>query len=228
LALKSPPAFLLLSLIGLIALLMGRSHKWTALSPVAAIFAILLVTTTMNVYYGVRHVIALFPLLAIVAGYAASHLWQVEGGRRLAARCLLFGLLAWQLASSASAGGDFVAYFNIFAGRDPSRVLVAGCDLDCGQDLIRLSRELRTRKISHVTLALWTSTDMSKTDLPSFEVAQPSRPVSGWFAISLRSLRMGDVFHETYPQNAFDWLSQYQPVQRVGQTILLYHIPGPG
>jgi hypothetical protein len=74
----------------------------------------------------------------------------------------------------------------------------------------RLSTDLRARKVSHVTLALWTSADMSKTDLPPFEVAQPSTPISGWFAISLRSLRMGDVFHETYPQNAFDWLSQYQ------------------
>jgi hypothetical protein len=227
LALKSPPAFLLLSLIGVIALLTGGKQKWTALSPVAAIVGILLATTTTHVYYGVRHVIALYPLLAIVAGYGASYLWQVEAGRRLAARCLLFGLLGWQVASSASAGRDFIAYFNILAGRDPSRVLVEGCDLDCGQDLIRLSRELRSRKVSHVTLALWTSTDMSKTDLPSFEVAQPSRPAAGWFAISLRSLRAGDVFHETYPQNAFDWLSQYQPVQRIGQTVLLYYIPNP-
>jgi hypothetical protein len=225
LALKSPPAFLLLSLIGLIALMTGTRQNWTALSPVGSIIGILLATTTMNFYYGVRHVIALFPLLAIVAGYGASYLWHVEGRRRLAARCLLLGLLGWQVASSASAGRDYVAYFNVFAGRDPSRVLVAGCDLDCGQDLIRLSRELRARKVSHVTLALWTSADMSKTNLPPFEVAQPSTPVSGWFAISLRSLRMGDVFHETYPQNAFDWLNQYQPVQRVGQTILVYYIP---
>jgi 4-amino-4-deoxy-L-arabinose transferase-like glycosyltransferase len=226
LALKSPPAFLLLSLVGVLALL-RRRQKWTALSPVAAIFGILLATTTTHVYYGVRHVIALYPLLAIVAGYGASYLWRVEAGRRLAARYLLAALLACQVASSASAGRDFISYFNFVAEPDPSRLLVEGCDLDCGQDLIRLASELRARKVSHVTLALWTSADMSKTDLPPFEVAQPSRPVAGWFAISLRSLRAGDVFHETYPQNAFDWLRQYQPVQRVGQTILLYHIPDP-
>lgn len=62
--------------------------------------------------------------------------------------------------------------------------------------------------------------------MPPFDVAQPFKPVTGWFAISLRALRVGAVFHETYPQNAFDWLKRYQPVGRVGKTILLYNIPG--
>jgi len=223
--LKSPPAFLLLALIGVIVLWTNRQPKWTALAPIAAIVAILLATTTVKVYYGVRHVIVLYPLLAIMAGYGAFYLWQVEGRRRLAARCLVCGLLIWHIASSVLAGPDFLSYFNVFAGHDPSQVFVAGCDLDCGQDLIRLSRELRSRKVSHVTLALWTSADMSQTDLPPFEIAQPSKPVSGWFAVSLRALRMGELFHTTYPRNAFDWVSQYQPVARVGNTILLYYIP---
>jgi hypothetical protein len=152
-------------------------------------------------------------------------LWPGDGRRRLAARGLLCALLIAQIVSSASAGRDFLAYFNSLAGRDPSKILVQGCDLDCGQDLTLLSRELHARKISHITLAVWTSADMTQADLPSFDVAQPSQPVTGWFAISLRALREGDVFHQSYPQNAFDWLSPYRPVQRVGKTILLYYIP---
>ena len=229
LALKTPPAFLILSLIGLIALLQGRGREWTALSPAAPIAAILLATTMTKVYYGVRHVIVVYPLLAIVAGYGASYLWRIEGRRRTAARTILSILLVSQICSSLSASGDFLAYFNVLAGKDPSKILVAGCDLDCGQDLIRLSKELTARKVSEITLALWTSTDMSQTALPPFHVAQPFTPVTGWFAISLRALRTGDSFHESYPQNAFDWLRSYQPVQRVGSTILLYYIPeAPG
>ena len=225
LALKSPLAFLVLGLIGLIALVQDRARKWTALSPAASMSAILLATTMTKVYYGVRHVIAVYPLLAIVAGYGASYLWQVQGRRQIAARSILSILLVWQIGSSLSASGDFLAYFNVLAGKDPSKIFVAGCDLDCGQDLIRLSKELKARKVSHVTLALWTSTDMSQVDLPTFQVAQASKPVAGWFAISLRALRTGDLFHESYPQNAFDWLKSYQPVQQVGSTILLYYIP---
>ncbi len=225
LALKAPPAFLILGTVGMIALLAHRELPWTALSPAAPIIAILLATTTTKVYYGVRHIIIVFALLAIVGGYGASYLWQVQGRRRLAARALLCGLLVWQIASSVSAGRDFLAYFNFMAGSDPSRIFVTGCDLDCGQDLPLLSEELRARKISHVTLALWTAADMTQTDLPAFDVARPSKPVGGWFAVSLRSLRTGTVFHENYPQNAFDWLSQYQPVQHIGKSILLYKLP---
>lgn len=52
--------------------------------------------------------------------------------------------------------------------------------------------------------------------------------VSGWFAISLRALRFGNSFHTQYPIGAFDWLQAYQPVARVGKTILLDHIPEQG
>src|SRR4030095_4096501 len=92
-------------------------------------------------------------------------LWQRGRHQRLAARCILCGLLIWQVGSSVSAATDFLSYFNFLAGRDPSRTFVAGCDLDCGQDLVRLSRELRARRITQVTLALWTRAGVTKIDM---------------------------------------------------------------
>lgn len=225
LALKSPPAFLLLSFIGFIALAVDQRQDWRPLTPALAALAILLVTTTLKVNYGIRHVIVLFPLLAIVAGYGASRLWQLEGRRRVWGRVLLVTLLAGQLFSTIAARYDYLAYYNVLAGRDPSRLFVMGCDLDCGQDLIRLSRSLHARHISQLSLAMWTSADTDKADLPSFTVPLAYQPVTGWFAISLRSLRAGDVFHQGYPIDAFAWLDRYQPVERIGKTILLYYIP---
>ena len=66
---------------------------------------------------------------------------------------------------------------------------------------------------------------MQRAGLPSFGVLQPSIPVSGWIAISDRSLRLGDVLHEGYGPDAYTWLENYQPLERVGQTIRLYYIP---
>lgn len=68
---------------------------------------------------------------------------------------------------------------------------------------------------------------MSQADLPPFAVAQPFSPVSGWLAVSIRALRMGHVFHKQYPGDAFQWLSKYEPVEHIGKTILLYHLPPP-
>jgi 4-amino-4-deoxy-L-arabinose transferase-like glycosyltransferase len=199
-----------------------REGRWTAMAPAACALAILLVTMPVKYNAGVRHVLVVFPLLAIVAGCGGSYLSQRRG---VWGRVALVALLLWQFVATVRAGGDYIAYFNEFAGRDPSRVMVAGCDLDCGQDLFALANELRARHVSHASLALWTSADMTKMGMPQFDVPQPYQPVTGWFAISLRALRFGDLFHSTYPPDAFAWVSRYEPVARVGKTILLYYIP---
>jgi 4-amino-4-deoxy-L-arabinose transferase-like glycosyltransferase len=233
---KTPVPFLILVVAGLFCFKgLARKGRWTTMAPAACALAILLVTLPVKINYGIRHVLVIFPLLAIVAGYGCSYLWHLnlghlnlghlKGRGRAWGRAALIVLLLWQGVSTVRASADYTAYFNEIAGKDPSRVLVAGCDLDCGQDIFALSRELHQRNISHATLALWTSADMSKMDLPKFDVAQPYRPVAGWFAISLRALREGDLFHSSYPPDAFAWISRYQPVTYVGKTILLYHIP---
>jgi 4-amino-4-deoxy-L-arabinose transferase-like glycosyltransferase len=225
-AVKSPLPFLILAAVGIFSLsTFDAPRRWRALAPALAALAVLLVTMPVKYNAGVRHVMVVFPLLAIVAARGSSYLWHLQGRWRIAARVGLIALLCWQGVSTVRASADFLAFFNELAGTDPSKVMVAGCDLDCGQDLFRLSRELQSRHITHATLAVWTSADPTQMSLPDFDVPQPYRPVTGWFAISLRALRFGDSFHTTYPQGAFDWLNAYQPLGRVGKTILLYHIP---
>jgi len=228
-AVKSPLPFLILAAVGAASLKkFDASRRWRAMAPALAALAVFLVTMPVKYNAGVRHVMVVFPLLAIVAGCGCSHLWNLQGRRRIPARVAMIALLCWQSVSTVRASTDFLAYFNELAGSDPSKVMVAGCDLDCGQDLFRLSREFQARHISHATLAIWTSADPTQMQLPPFDVPQAYRPVTGWFAISLRALRFGNSFHMMYPPGAFDWLQAYQPVGRVGKTILLYYLPEGG
>ncbi|MDP9160783.1 MAG: glycosyltransferase family 39 protein [Acidobacteriota bacterium] len=224
-AVKSPLAFLLLAGAGACGILWCfRREPWHTLAPLASAIAILLVTMPLRYDAGIRHILVIFPLLAIVAGKAAAKLLDIRQWAP-ATRLVLAGLLIWQAVSGFQARGDYLAYFNELGGTDPSKILLTGCDLDCGQDLFRLSDDLRARNIQHFSLAMWSSADVSKTDLPSFDVLQPFQPVSGWLAISARSRILGDVFHDTYPPGAFAWLAPYQPVEQIGRTIRLYHIP---
>ena len=226
-AVKTPLPFLLLCLIGL-CVLFSRALRWTSIAPAAAVLAVFCVTMFVKYNAGIRHVMVVFPLLAVVAGCACGFLWQSPGRWRLLGRSTLVVLLLWQCIASLNAHPDYIAYFNELAGRDPSRVLVTGCDLDCGQDLFRLSRTLHERNISHLNIAVWSSADMSRMNFPAFEIRPPFQPVTGWLAISLRSLRMGDVFHTTYPAGAFSWLDGQKPVEQVGKTIRLYYFPPNG
>ncbi len=221
---KTPLPMLFLCVVGLWAIF-ARPVRWTAVAPVAAVVAILFVTMFVKYNAGVRHVMVLFPLLAVIAAGGAGFLWKAPGKWRLWGRSAVAALLLWQCVSSLAAAPDYIAYFNELAGRDPSKILVAGCDLDCGQDLFRLSRALHDRNISQLHLSVWSSADTSQMDLPAFQTLEPFHPVTGWVAISLRALRLGDVFHTTYPPDAFAWLNQYQPVEKIGKTTLLYYIP---
>ncbi len=223
-AFKTPLPFLLLFLIGLWAIL-KRPARWPAIAPAAATAGIFFITMFVKYNAGMRHVMVVFPLMAVTAGCGCGYLWGLPERWRTWGRGVLVMLLLWQGVSSLRAAPDYIASFNELAGRDPSHVLLGGCDLDCGQDMFRLSKALREMHISQLNLAVWSSADMSQMNLPPFEIPPPHQPVTGWIAISRRALRLGDLFHLAYPPDAFAWLNQQQPAASVGKTILLYYLP---
>ena len=227
LAVRTPIPVLVLGSIGLLGILttVPRERKWQSLAPALSIAAVLVVTMPVKYNAGMRHVLVVFPLVAVLGSAGCWYLWTAPGPRLKFRRLALVGLLAWQAVSTAAASKDYIAYFNQIAGPDPSRVMVKGCDLDCGQDVFRLARELQKRHISQIKLAMWSSADMSQMGLPSFEMMQPFHPVTGWVAISVRSLRFGSEFFEEHPAGSFKWLDKYQPVAQVGRTVRLYYIP---
>jgi hypothetical protein len=216
---KLPIPFLLLSLGGLVHAF--RMPQWTSVAPALAAVVILLITTGVKHDAGLRHILVVIPLLAIVGGEAAARLCQ---HRQPLARIAIFVLLCWLGFSSFRARNDYIAWFNELAGREPARILITGCDLDCGQDMLRLSREVAAKQITQISVAAWTTADLTGLGM-KFHVLQPFEPVTGWVALSVRSEKLGDAFHSTYPPAAFAWLSAYQPVKQIGRTIHLYYIP---
>jgi hypothetical protein len=123
--------------------------------------------------------------------------------------------------------------FNELAGKDPSRILSTGCDLECGQDILRLADIARANHISHLKVAVWSTADLSQMGLPELEVLAPYQSVSGWVALGMRSLRNGDVSLSVdhyrqgtaYQPGAFAWIEGFTPVAMAGKSIRLYYIP---
>ncbi|HLX85017.1 MAG TPA: glycosyltransferase family 39 protein [Terriglobales bacterium] len=223
LAVKAPLALLALWFVGVWAVV--RRRDWVPLAPAIAVVMILIVAISIQYKEGVRHLLVVFPLLAMVAGYGASVLWKSTGKWKLASRIAVVVLIAWQGVASLSAGRDFISYYNELAARDPSKIYFTGCDLDCGQDVYRLAEEARRRNISYLAIAVWSSADIYQMGLPKLEILEPNRPVTGWVAISIRSLKIAQLFHKQYATDSYAWLNQYKPVAMVGKTIFLYYIP---
>jgi len=222
LAVKTPLAFLFLTAIG-VGMVVRRCRgtgNWVPLAPAAAAVTILLIGMTTKIDLGVRLILPIYPLLAVVAGFAAGRLWTLPQHKALG-RAAVVVLVGWQLLSSARAHPDYLAYFNELAGRHPDRVLVDS-DLDWGQDLLRLADALHTRKIDSITMAYFGRAEPDRHNIPQWRELQPYQPTTGWIAISEFKLKTGEY---EPPYRGYAWLEAYEPVAIVGKSIRLYYIP---
>ena len=96
-------------------------------------------------------------------------------------------------------------------------------DLDNGQDLKRLADTLRARGIPALSLAYAGSATVAEHGLPEIHWLEPRRPVKGWVAASVYSIKLGSLGRPGHDD--FAWLERYSPTALVGRSIRLYYIP---
>jgi hypothetical protein len=223
LAVKTPLPFLLLVAAGVVATWrrLSGTERRRHLEPAAIAFAILLVCLPSRINIGLRHVLPMYPFLSVMAGLGAVALWRAPRAI-LPARAMVILLVGWQLVASARTHPDYLAYFNELGGSHPERILVDS-DLDDGQDLKRLADTLRARRVPAVSLAYAGSATVAEHGLPRIHWLEPHRPVTGWVATSLYSLKLGSLDRPGHDD--FAWLDRYRPVAQVGRSIRLYYIP---
>ena len=224
LAVKTPLPLLCGGPVGLWLLARAgwRNRDGWAHAPLVLLVTILAFASAFSrINIGIRHVLILYPLLALGAGYAAWRGWraiQALGNRRraFAMTTLLAAALLWQMSTLLRACPDYLPYFNETVGRHPERVLVDS-DLDWGQDLDRLEDRAAQLKIARLNLAYLGTVDLARESLPPYAVLQRFQPVRGWVAIS--------ALTRASNPSAYAWLDAYRPLERVGKTIDLYYIP---
>ena len=214
-AAKTPIPLLLLGAIGAVRAVI-RPRLRNAIFPLVGIGGPLLVAMLGPVNLGLRHILVIYPFLAILGVYALVWLWQVSGSRTKVRtyRSLATILVIWNIATCIRATPDFIPYFNELAAPYGSQILVDS-DFDWGQDLNRLSAALQQQHIDSVWIAYEGSADLNRHGLPYWQPLLPNQRPSGWIAISEFEVK-------TRPGD-FGWLEKYKPQRIVGKTIRLYH-----
>ncbi len=216
---KTPVGFLILAGCGAFAIVRGfRSSLWqqhlTMIFPVA----IMLVCMSSRLDLGVRHILAIYPLLAVIGGYAMSEFFVLARRTSPAIVVLPVVLVAWAVADSWMTRPDYLAYFNQFARSHPERVL-AESDLDWGQDLYRLSRRLKELRVDHVSIMYFGTAPLENAGLPPYSKLSADVPTThGYVAISVRYLTL-----EYAKNGSFAWLRGCTPQEIVGKSIYLYN-----
>ena len=223
LAVKTPLAFLLLAAVGGYAALKARvvTGAWPALAALFGAFAILCAGIFFTPHNGLRQILAVYPLLAVLAAFGATRLWRAVWRPGLS-KAVVLALVASCAFSSFAAHPDYLPYFNVLARVEPGTI-AADSDLDWGQDLKRLAETCRRRNIDQLHLRYNGSKgiDLSTFPLPEIVELKPDMRPDGWLAISRQSLLLGTGLP---PYDQFSWLAKERPVEEVGSSILLYKL----
>jgi 4-amino-4-deoxy-L-arabinose transferase-like glycosyltransferase len=181
---------------------------------IGAVAAILLVAAPSSLDLGVRYVLPVYvPLTIAAAGAALAMLRSARKRVRVAA----ITLVVWQCAASLIAHPDYFPYFNELAGPRPGWALLDS-NLDWGQDLLRLRRVVRAKKIDKIGIIDTGLHDFAELGYPPSYDVNPWVPSAGWIAVGEHMFRM------TAPDGGFWWLRE-RGYQRVGKSIRLYYVP---
>ena len=225
LATKTPIPLLVLGLPGMVLLARDgwRERDGWRIAPLTLFLTVLVFASGFShINIGIRHVLVLYPFMALGAAYLVVRLWRglrgsTAGPLAIAGSGLLVVLVGWQVLTLWTANPDYLPYFNE-AVAHPEQVLVDS-DLDWGQDLQRLEERAAAIKIPKLNLAYLGTPDLTREPLPPYVPMAPGKPVTGWIAISA-------LAKAHYPKG-YAWLSAYQPIETIGKTIELYYIPPP-
>ena len=202
----TPIAFLILAAAGAVMLI--RTPRWyLALLPLAVLVPA--IVSRMNL--GIRHVMPMYPLLAILAGYAAVTI------RR---HWVVVLLVAWQLVTTTLAHPDYLGWTNELRLLHPDPIALDS-NLDWGQDALPLARKCRELGVQRIGLMIATMGDLDRMGMPPRYALDPMTPAHGWVAVSIDPLLHSRAEN---PAN-FAWLSRATRRIRVGRAVMLYEMP---
>ena len=97
-------------------------QRRTGMAAALAAAGLLLVLLPSRVNIGLRHALAVYPFMAVVAACGALDLWR--WGRHRLGAVAVGALVAWQVVDTIRAAPDFLPWFNEVAGSAPERIVV--------------------------------------------------------------------------------------------------------
>ena len=173
----------------------------------------LVIGVTGKINIGLRHVLPIYPFLAMFGAIGALWLWQ-QGRYQIVGRVAVVLLLIWSVESCVAATPEFLPYFNELVEVNRGHVLVDS-DLDWGQDYYKLETRLKDVSPSDVWVDYFGDETLAKHESTQWHVLEAGQRPQGWVAVS-------ETRFEEHPE-LYGWLvnSSYT---WVGRSIRLYDL----
>jgi len=184
--------------------------------------------TSYNI--GLRHMLPLYPLLAVAVAVVVGSAPSARGALLALAACATF-----QLGETLSVHPHELSFFNLLVGGPAGGgAWLSDSNLDWGQDLTRLGLELRRRGVEGETTIAYFGGGHPPFDCPKAKLFDPAAPLSpGVYAVSSYLLTLGPevLAHrgERAAAAGYERLrralrSRGEPLGRVGYSILLFRL----
>ncbi|MGH2687141.1 MAG: hypothetical protein ACRDJP_16880, partial [Actinomycetota bacterium] len=184
---------------------------------------------------GIRHLIPTFPFVFVLIARSITRLLSgsASSSPSRVLRIAVGTLLAWSVGVALFAWPFYLASFNELARLRPggARTWVVDSNLDWGQDLKRLARFVRERRIEHISVDYF-GTALVEYHIRTAQVtpwADEHGLPEGWFAVSVHNLQLGCV-SEPLPgvgSAAYCPIRDEEPVATIGGSIDVYHLGSP-
>jgi hypothetical protein len=218
---KTPPLLIPLSAIG--AFFSLRKRSLGAALAVAVIAALPAAGIFNHVDVGIRHILPVYYPMSMLGALLMTFLVFTK---RTMAQLQKVGIVVILYAfSGIRAHPDYLSYFNFLGRSHPERIM-AGSDLDWGQDMKRLNVRLRQLRAESVSLKPLTP-DLLKAEpgFPPILPVDPMTPSPGWNAVSLSVLKDTRLGLYDKQPDAKLWPDRFEPKERIGRGMLLYYFP---
>ncbi len=202
----------------------GDSRR--TLIPLGCAVAILCSVLPARINLGIRHILPIFPFLAVACGCTLDRLLSTHS-RWI--RLFAVTLTAMHVAICAATYPDYIAYFNLFAGSAPEQIRVDS-DLDWGQDIARLAAWQRRYAPNEKIALAYFATGSPTAHGVDWERLSPWEPPAGqrWVAVSATELKMSEAERPAgESRQPWWWLRRRKPASRIG-GILLYRTGAGG
>ncbi len=212
--LKSPIPFLLF-LFGSFFLLgyNKRRFLYDKIYLLIPCFFFLVVLMHGTFYGGNRYLLLIYPFLFV---FSASLITL----RKKVITILIFVLLLWYVLGTVVVYPEYISYFNEFVGMEDG-YLYSVIDVDMYQDFKKLDLYVHEKNLTdfHMNVTATMSQKVYTFDFPYSEL-KPYEKSSGIIIINSFTLIGKDQNHS----KDFAWLRDYEPVDRIGYSILVYNI----
>jgi hypothetical protein len=242
---KTPLPTLILLILAATYLVIRRAKldaEWLMLLTIAIILMIFVVFSSTIV--GLRYILPVYPFLFLLISSLLSSRYRLP--RAVVGLVAVLSFL--YVLGTVRIYPDYLAYFNeLIGGPKNGYNYLVDSSLDWGQDLKKLKEYMDEQEVDNIKLAYFGSADanyygINYEYLPSVGLT-PTDPGQSWwyeidpenntylepqdgtYAVSATILAspgwMNPLFAESYA-----WLKNYEPVDQVGRSILIYEIEG--